>query len=191
MFVIGEVSIDEQVAHERFACDVLKCKGACCTLPGGRGAPLEECEIQELEKALPAVRKYLSDSHLIAIARNGFAEGTEGNRATTCVDNRACVFVYYEDGIARCSLERAFLNGETTWRKPISCHLFPIRIDRNRLVQLRYENITECASALQRGSIENIPLSEFLEEPLKRKFGTVWYSEFRAECKRRNGSLIE
>ena len=191
MFVIGEVVIEEQIAHERFACDVLKCKGACCTLPGGRGAPVEEAEVDEIERAFLVAKKFLSEHHLDLIARKGMIEGTPGNRATTCVDNRECVFVFYEDGIARCSLEKAFINGETTWRKPLSCHLFPIRITSDPKQRLHYEKIPECSSAIDHGHAENIPLYEFLEDSLKRKFGESWYQEFRAECGRRNGSLTE
>ena len=186
MFVIGEAVIDEQIAHELFACDVLKCKGACCSLPGGRGAPLEESEVQELEQALPFAKKYLSERHLHVIDVRGMIEGAPGNRATVCVEDLDCVFVFYEQGIARCSLEKAYNNGETTWKKPLSCHLFPIRIRRGDQQYLHYEKISECTPAIDRGHAEGTPLYEFLEHSLKRKFGSAWYDEFHDECERRN-----
>jgi hypothetical protein len=187
MFVISEVVVDERIAHQHFACDVAKCKGACCTLPGGRGAPLEDDELNELERAFPVVRKYLSERHLRTIERSGLYEGRPGNFTTTCVDAEACAFVYYEDAIARCSLEKAFHEGEIHWRKPISCHLFPVRIAREGTSSVRYEEISECEPALVRGKVEQVPLYDFLKDALIRKFGGSWYEEFRKECRRRDG----
>jgi hypothetical protein len=175
MFIIGDVLVDRSVPSAHFHCDLESCKGACCSLEGGRGAPLEEHEVHEIEKAFAVVREYLSPDHLDTIERNGLYEGRPGDRATTCVNERACVFVYDDAGIARCSLERAFLEGRTSWRKPLSCHLFPIRIRRFGRDVLRYEQIEECASGRKRGKAEGIPLSAFLREPLVRKYGERWY----------------
>jgi hypothetical protein len=185
MFVIGEVIIDDQLSGEKFACDPAACKGACCTIEGGRGAPLEDEEVEEIRKCFPAVERYLPGRSLLTIKKAGLVEGRRGDYATPCVDGRECVYVYFEQGIARCSFERAFLAGETGWRKPISCHLFPIRIRRFGQEFLRYEQIDECAAGRRRGDAEEIPLSEFLMEPLVRKFGPVWYRTFRAECRAR------
>ena|SRR5260221_391086 len=182
MFVIGEATVDEEIAHARFSCDLVQCKGACCTLPGGRGAPLEDDELPELERALPLVKKYLTPKHLAVIEKSGFVEGIPGSYATTCVENRDCVFVYREEGIARCSLERAHLAGETTWRKPASCHLFPVRISSGK--HLRYEKIPECESGRRRGRALNVPLYEFLKDALVRKFGSAWYDDFNHECRK-------
>lgn len=187
MFVIGEALIDEQIARERFACDVVKCKGACCTLSGGRGAPLDDDELVELERAFPVVKKHLSEHHLQTIARHGLYEGIPGNFTTTCVDDKACVFVYYEDGIARCSLEKCHLEGEIGWCKPISCHLFPIRISSGSVKTLRYEKIAECAPAVEHGRNEEIPMYDFLRNALIRKYGETWYEEFRKECRLHDG----
>ncbi len=187
MFVIGEVEIDEQLAHERFSCDVAECKGACCTLHGGRGAPLEDHEVGEIMSASAAALKYLSDSHRTYIEQHGMVEGAPGDRTTVCIDNRDCVFVCYEEGIARCSFEKAYLNGESDWRKPLSCHLFPIRNKRGERHHLRYEMISECRPGVSRGRRERTPLYKFLEEPLTRAFGTEWYELFRAACDRHNG----
>ena len=186
MFVIGKATVDERIAHQRFACDLIQCKGACCTLPGGRGAPLDDAEIKELETAFPIVQKYLPERNLQQIARTGLYEGYPGNYATSCVDNRDCVFVYYEEGIARCSIEKAHINGELQWRKPLSCHLFPIRISNNPLPELRYEKISECTPAIAKGNANDIPLYEFLKEPLIRKFGKEWYDTFHSACKERD-----
>ena len=181
MFLIGEATVDGEIAHARFACDLVECKGACCTLPGGRGAPLDDAELAELERALPVVRKYLSAEHLEVIRRSGIVEGIPGSYATTCVGHRDCVFVFREDGIARCSLEKAFLAGETTWRKPVSCHLFPVRAPSGK--HLRYEKIAECEGGRRKGKTLDVPLYEFLKDALVRKFGSAWYDEFYKRCK--------
>lgn len=182
MFIIGEAIVDRSVANARFACDLGQCKGACCTLSGGRGAPLEDSELDDLRKAYKGARKYIPDSHLKVIERDGFFEGVPGSFATTCVENRACVFVYYEDGIARCAIERAYLNGESAWRKPISCHLFPIRVTTQIGTHVKYEQIAECAAGRARGSETGVPLADFLRDALIRKFGEEWYEQFHESC---------
>jgi hypothetical protein len=191
MFTIGEAIIEDNIARERFACDLHKCKGACCTLPGYRGAPLEDAELEELERIFPIVRKYLSERHLQWAEQFGVFEGHPGSFATTCVDEKDCVFVFYEDGIAKCSIEKAYNNLEIRWRKPMSCHLFPIRISSFNGERLRYEKISECKPAVARGRTENIPLYEFLKNPLIRRFGEDWYNKFRLECQRLGSALNE
>jgi hypothetical protein len=91
--------------------------------------------------------------------------------------------VYYEHGVARCSFEKAFLNGEIAWRKPQSCHLFPIRVDDGARTRLRYEFLAECSPALERGDREGVYLSDFLEPALTRAFGKEWYGEFSEQCR--------
>jgi hypothetical protein len=99
-----------------------------------------------------------------------------------CVDQQECVFVYLDDGIAKCSFERAWQEGMISWRKPISCHLFPIRVHTMGRDFLRYVEIEECAGGRKHGSEEGVSLVEFLKEPLVRRYGEAWYSEFLAAC---------
>ncbi|MEW6509372.1 MAG: DUF3109 family protein [Bacteroidota bacterium] len=185
MFVIGEAVIDEAVGAASFCCDLQACKGACCTLPGGRGAPLEDDEVLEIAKAFPAARQFLSERSLRAVERAGLAEGGRGDYATPCIDQRECVFVFYENGIARCSFERAFDLGLTDWRKPISCHLFPIRIRHFGTDFLRYEEIDECSPGRASGTMREVRLHDFLREPLVRKYGEPWFQRFAAYCRDR------
>ncbi|MFI5252774.1 MAG: DUF3109 family protein [Bacteroidota bacterium] len=190
MFIIGAATIEDTIAHERFACDLRSCEGACCTIPGCRGAPLEDSELDEIARVFPVVKKYLSDDHLRAAEKFGVFEGRPGSYATTCINGRDCIFVFYEDGVARCSIEKAYNSGEIRWRKPMSCHLFPIRISSYGEDRLRYEKISECKPALTRGRTEEIPLYDFLKGALVRRFGQKWYDEFRAECIRRESSAL-
>lgn len=183
MFIIGEAVIDDAVGTASFCCDLKKCKGACCTLPGGRGAPLEDDEVLELQKAYPAARDYLSRRSIETIEALGMVEGAPGSYTTTCIGSRDCVFVYYEEDVAKCSLERAYEDGKTDWPKPLSCHLFPIRIRPFGKDFLRYEQIDECQSGREHGTQKRVLLHNFLGKALVRKFGTQWYDHFLEYCK--------
>jgi hypothetical protein len=176
MFVIGEISVHESVATTRFACDLHQCKGACCTFPGGRGAPLRDSELSEIESVFPVIAASLPKEHLEAVRENGLIDGTPGNYATQCVDGKACVFVYVDEGIARCAIERAFFEGKVSWRKPISCHLFPIRIGRDGR-EIHFEHFSECAPALRKGEHEQIPVHAFVKDSLERAFGADWTNQ--------------
>lgn len=182
VFSVQETTIDTVVATAKFACDLSQCKGACCTMPGPRGAPLMEEEIEEIEKAFPLVRKYLNAEHLNAIDERGLVDRSNGGATTPCVSYRACVFVTYEGGIAKCAFEKAYFNKEIGWRKPLSCHLFPIRVDRGFHDHLRYESISECSPAVQQGKEGNFYLSHFLRDALVRLYDEAWYDEFKQAC---------
>jgi hypothetical protein len=190
MFSVRDTTIDTSIAVAKFGCDLAQCRGGCCTMPGPRGAPLLEEEIEEIQKAFPVIRKYLSEEHLGVIEARGVVERFGGENTTTCVDHRACVFVTYENGIAKCAFEKAFFNKETSWRKPISCHLFPIRVDRGFHDHLRYESIPECVPALRRGENERLYLSDFLRDALVRLYGEEWFREFTAACASERESVL-
>ena len=178
MIIVDEIEVDQQVLEARFACDVLQCKGACCTLQGGSGAPLLDDELDEVVRAFPVVEKYLPQEHRDEIKRSGYVEKNGNHFSTTCLGRCACVFVCYEGDVAQCSFEKAFLAGELPWRKPVSCHLFPIRIVAGPNIRLRFEYIAECSAALERGDRENIPLPLFLRDAFSRLYGKEWYQRF-------------
>jgi hypothetical protein len=184
MSEIQQTIVDDSIPRIKFACNISTCKGACCTLSGGLGAPLLNEEIAELERSFPIIKSTLPQEHLETIAQYGLYEGKPDLYTTKCCNNRACVFVTYEEGIARCAIEKAFMEGKLEWRKPLSCHLFPVRVDRGIRERLRYERITECDSALYRGEREQVYLSDFLKEPLLRAFGYSWYRDFQLACNR-------
>ena len=184
MFVIGEAVIDDAVAEASFCCDLGVCKGGCCCIDGGRGAPLEDDEVLEIKKAYPMVRQYLGERSIRAIESSGMYEGTPGDFTTACIDEKECVFVSFDDGIAKCSFERAFVDGRIDWRKPISCHLFPLRIRSSGQDFVRYERIDECAGGQKRGELHQVKLADFLRDALIRKYGERWYAKFRASCEK-------
>jgi len=176
-----EYTIDRAILSANFACDLRQCKGACCTLPGGTGAPLLEEEIPMIERAYPAVKHLLPEKHVLTIEKHGLIGGRQNARWVQCIGDEACVFVRYEDGIAKCAIERAFYDGIFDWRKPQSCHLFPIRVSGRARNILRLESFIECSPAFERGDKEQIALVDFVEDALVRAFG----EEFAGSLKQR------
>jgi hypothetical protein len=192
MVSVRNTSVDPSIAEVKFACNLAQCKGACCTMPGPKGAPLTEEESIEIAKAFSVIKKYLNEDHLRTIDERGLVERHDAEITTTCFEHRACVFVTYEKGVAKCSFEKAYFNNEIGWRKPLSCHLFPIRVDHGFDDHLRFESIPECSPALMRGQSENIYLSEFLKDSLVRLYGEAWYEEFRKACSsQRSAPLVK
>jgi len=171
--------IDERIFTVRFSCNLNKCKGACCTLKGAGGAPLLDEEVRVIKSNLKFAQKYLSEKNLKVIRDKGFFEGEKGNYSVNSVNDEDCVFSYFDDGIAKCSFQKAYNNGETNFVKPISCHLFPIRIKGDNRNILRYEKITECDDALEKGAEENLSIFDFLKAPLIREYGEKFYNDLR------------
>ncbi len=176
---VEDVLIRSEIAEIKFACDLKKCKGACCTLESEFGAPLLKEEVDQIDKILETVKDYLPDKHREAIEENGFYEIKNGELMTASVDNKACVFVYYESGIAKCGIERAYFDGKIKFRKPISCHLFPIRVSKFGGDILRFEKFKECSPALENGAKNNIKLIDFCKDSLERLYGKKWYSTLK------------
>ena len=174
---INGTLVDMQILTQKFACDLSACKGACCTLRSEYGAPLEKDEIEIIEKIYPTVKKYLPELAIDEIENNGFWEYKGEMYMTRSINNRDCVFVYYENDVAKCAIEKAFINGEIDFKKPVSCHLFPIRLADFGGPILKYESYNECKPAVKKGKKENITVAEFLKEPLIRKFGNEFYEE--------------
>ncbi len=176
---VEDVVVRPEIAEIKFACDLKKCKGACCTLESEYGAPLLKKEITQIEDVLDTVKEYLPFKHREEIEVNGFYVNKGDELMTASVNNKACVFVFYENGIAKCGIEKAFLDGKIKFRKPISCHLFPIRISKFGGDVLRFEKFSECDSALENGAKNNIRLIDFCKESLERLYGKKWYSSLK------------
>ncbi len=175
MILLENILIEDDLLEAKFCCDLQKCKGACCTFYGEYGAPLLEEEIEQIEINYPKIKKYLSEKSIYYIQEKGLYEGKHNHKTTMCINNRDCVFVFYEDGIALCAFEKAFLNNEIDFRKPISCHLYPIRVRQISNNMIYYSQIDECKDAVEKGEKENIALISSLEIPLRRRFGNKWY----------------
>jgi hypothetical protein len=173
---IEKVLVRPEIMETNFSCDLEKCKGACCTIESEFGAPLLEEEIPIIEEILETVFPYLPGEHATSIKKHGFYNRKDGEAMTRSINNRECVFVYFDNGIAKCSIEKAYLDGKVSFRKPVSCHLFPIRVTKFGGDVLRYEKFNECAPALEKGKSENIKIVEFCKDSLVRAYGNKWYS---------------
>ena len=173
---IENVLVRPEIMKTCFFCDLEKCKGACCTLESEFGAPLLEEEIPVMEEILPEVIPYLLPEFAAEIKKKGFFMNVQGEVMTRSINKRECVFVYYENAIAKCAIEKAYFDGKIDFRKPISCHLFPIRVSKFGGDVLRYEKFEQCSPALLKGEKEKITIAEFCRDSLKRLYGTNWYS---------------
>jgi hypothetical protein len=178
MIEVGGILVEKEIINNYFLCDITKCFGGCCTFPGIYGAPLTEAEVPILEAQVEKVKHNLSEKSLNWIKENGVAENISGRPTTVCINKRDCVFVYYSDEIALCSIEKEFLAGKTDFRKPISCWLFPIRAAFHKdTLYLYYEKIKECSSAVKNGKTQNLKIYQVLKAPLIAFLGEKWYSK--------------
>lgn len=180
MISIDNKLVSDELIEEQFVCDLNKCKGACC-VDGDAGAPLEKEELQHIEEIFDAVKPYLSASHLLEIERQGrYVYDKEYGWVTPAIDGGICVYATTNAlGIVKCAMEQAYNDGKTNWKKPISCHLFPVRISHSKNKKLEYINYaprpTLCAPACDNGKKLKVPVYQFLKEPLIRKYGAAFY----------------
>ncbi|MFN3426523.1 MAG: DUF3109 family protein [Candidatus Thermochlorobacter sp.] len=175
LIAIGSVLIEPEVIAAKFRCDLKVCKGACCVV-GEKGAPVLSQEVEQIEKNLDKVKKYLPEKNRKIVETEGIYEAYRGDLYLMTVEGRECVFANInENGIAECMLEHAFEQGETDFQKPISCHLYPIRV-RARLGTdyLVYSQIPECEGGRACGAAQGVPMVEFLVSALRRKYGEEW-----------------
>jgi Protein of unknown function (DUF3109). len=176
---IGGILISSEILTECFCCDYEKCKGICC-VEGDAGAPVTTDEIMGIEDALDTVWNDLSASAQSVIDQQGVAyTDKDGDLVTSIVGGKDCVFTCYDGDNCLCALEKAFRNGRTEFCKPISCALYPIREKRfkNDLIGLNYNRWEVCRDAVKKGKELNLPVYQFLREPLIRRFGEEWYDE--------------
>ena len=182
MIQIDDTIISIDCLKEKFCCDLEACQGVCC-IEGDAGAPVELDEVAEIENALPAVWPMLSASAQAVIDKQGVVyTDEEGDLVTSIVNGRDCVFTCYDEkGCCYCALEKAYREGKTSFYKPVSCHLYPIRLDKiGDCVALNYNRWNICKMAVLKGQQLNLPVYRFLKEPLIRRFGEAWYKELEA-----------
>lgn len=176
---VGNVLVRNEIINTRFFCDLNKCKGACCTIYSEYGAPLLDVEIPIIENILDSVFEYLDEANIDEIKSNGFYERKSGKLFIKSIQSRECVFSYFENNIAKCAIEKVYLLKNIEFRKPISCHLFPIRISKFGGDILKYEKFDVCESALENGKNLDITIAEFCKESLIRFYGENWYMQLK------------
>ena len=179
ILTINEVLVRTEITDTPFICDLSQCKGACCTLESDYGAPVKPEEIKKIEEILPLIKPYLPQLHIDEIEKNSFYHLVDNEYMLKSMNRKACVFVYFDGDIAKCGIEKAYLEGKIDFQKPISCHLFPIRVSKFGGEVLRYEEFSECKPALEKGKQENVTIAEFCEESLTRLYGEKWYSQLK------------
>lgn len=182
MILIDEILVSEEILEEHFMCNLNACKGACCW-EGDYGAPLEPEEMQLLEDILPKIKPFLhSESHALLEEVGPYSYYDEKQiYGTTLHDNGACVFLRIDNkGTARCSIEEAYQMGEITFRKPISCHLYPVRVKTNAAAgfeAMNYDRWEICSDACTLGKERQMPLYRFVKDALIRKYGEAFYEK--------------
>lgn len=180
MIPVKHTIVSEELKQVKFCCDLEKCKGACC-VAGDAGAPLEEEEISILEDDIDSILSYMTERGKEAIIETGiFDYDADGKFVTPLVNGVECAFAGFDDqGIAYCNIEKAFEDGKTSLRKPVSCHLYPVRISEHESFEaVNYHKWGICKPALKKGRKLDLPLYVFLEDSLVRKYGREWYNEF-------------
>jgi len=188
MIQIDHILISDEVIEERFACDLGKCKGGCC-VDGDAGAPLEKEELEELRDAYPVVAPLLSSESLREIERQGqYVFDKEFGWVTPTIGSGMCAYgIRDSHGTVHCGIEQAYRDGKTTWRKPLSCHLFPIRIKRSKNGKNDYVNFEPredlCKPACTLGKKLKMPVYRFCREALVRKYGNAFYEALSATAK--------
>jgi len=190
MLQILDTIVSSELLDEFFVCDLSVCKGICC-VEGDAGAPVEENEITLLEKALPSVWDDLSPAAKKIIENKGVVyRDMEGEFVTSIVEGVDCVFTYNdENGYCKCAIEKAFREGKTDFRKPVSCHLYPVRVARYQGFRaVNYHRWRLCGAAVTLGKKQGVKVYQFLKEPLIRKFGEEWYEMLSAAAKELSGN---
>lgn len=177
MIQIDNTLVSLDILERQFICDLSHCKGICC-VEGDSGAPLLKEEVRELEKALPVIWNDLSPQAQEVIDRQGVSYiDEEGDLVTSIVNGKDCVFTCYDaDGTCKCAIEKAYREGKVSFYKPVSCHLYPIRVtEYDTFNAVNYHKWEICKAAELLGKKEGLPLYRFLKEPLIRRFGEDWY----------------
>lgn len=185
--------MSDELVEEKFICDLKKCKGACC-VDGDAGAPLEVEEKQMLEAVYKSVKPYLSQSHIKEIEKQGlYVYDREFGWVTPAINGGICVYAIRDkEGIVKCGIEQAFYDGKLPaeaagWKKPISCHLFPLRIKKSQDEETEYVNYEPrediCKPGCKLGKKMKMPVYQFLKEPLIRKYGKEFYEALDAVAK--------
>lgn len=180
MISVGKALVSDDLLSEQFVCDLQKCKGACC-VEGDAGAPLEAAEVEILKKEYPNFKSYLRPEGIKAVEEQGthVIDPLDGEPVTPLVNSAECAYVVFDEkGTTLCGIEKAWRDGKTSFRKPVSCHLYPIRIQSYKSFDaVNYHQWHICAPACDLGKELKVPVYRFAKEALIRKYGDVWFAE--------------
>jgi hypothetical protein len=195
MIAIDNILISDEIIEEQFVCDLSKCKGACCE-DGDAGAPLEKQELDHLVEYYEIIKPYLTEEGINAIERVGKYEyDREFGWVTPTVNGGICAYgIRDKKGVIMCGIEQAFNDGKIGWKKPLSCHLFPIRISRSKLdPDMEYVNYEPredlCSAACSLGKKLKVPVYLFLKDAIIRKYGEEFYETLKATAERENSKV--
>ncbi|MGY5353017.1 DUF3109 family protein [Wenyingzhuangia sp. IMCC45533] len=179
MFQIGKTIVSEDVLQKDFVCNISACKGECC-VAGDAGAPVLEEEIDKLNEVYPKIKHTLRARGVEEIEKHGTYSTNEfGEHETTLVNDKECAFVTFDkNGITSCGIEQAYNKGIIDWKKPISCHLYPVRVqDYSEFAAVNYHHWDICDDACTLGNELKVPVYKFLKNALILRFGENWYME--------------
>lgn len=178
MIQIGDKIVSKDLFDQHFICHLQKCEGNCCVF-GDSGAPLEEDEVLILDQHIESIKPFMRAEGIREVNDQGsWMIDRDGDKVTPLVDKEECAYVIFEDGIAWCAIEKAFNAGSVPLQKPVSCHLYPIRVSRlNSGVALNYHRWSICEPARILGEKEQMPVFRFLKDPITRVYGSDFYEE--------------
>lgn len=186
MFQLGKTIVSEDIIEKDFVCNISACKGACC-IDGEAGAPLEEEETKILEEIYPKVKPFLRKEGIKAIEEQGtWIKSDFDELETPLINNADCAYVIFDDkGTALCAIEEAYNQGEIDWKKPVSCHLYPVRVQSySEFSAVNYHKWEICNEACSLGAELKVPVYKFVKQALIRKFGQNWYDELEVIAKK-------
>jgi len=178
MFQLGKTIVSEEILERDFVCNLSACKGNCC-IDGDAGAPLNAEETKIMEEIYPKVKPYLRPEGIAAIEAQGtWVKGEDGDFETTLIEGKDCAYVIFDGATALCGIEQAYNEGIVSWKKPVSCHLYPIRVkDFSEFTAVNYDKWDICNDACTLGKELQVPVYKFVKEALVRRFGEDWYLE--------------
>ena len=181
MILIDKTIVSDDLLEKQFVCALDKCKGACC-VEGDSGAPLDWEETSVLEKIYEDVKPFMTKDGIEAVEKYGtWLIDSEGDFVTPLVNGvKQCAYTYFEKGIAKCAIEKAYLEGKVDFKKPISCHLYPVRITKfDSFDAVNYNRWNICSPACANGKELGVSVYEFVKDALIRKYGEEWYQQLK------------
>lgn len=192
MIAIDQVLISDEVVQEQFVCDLSKCKGGCCE-DGDAGAPMEKWELQKLNQYYEQIKPYMTPEGIAEVERVGkYVYDKEFGWVTPTINGAICAYGYKDkNGIIKCGIEEAYNDGKLDWKKPLSCHLFPIKTKRSKrdpdVEYVNYEPREDlCKAACSLGKKLKVPVYVFLKDALIRKYGEEFYAALEVAAQKLN-----